>query len=416
MLAASCGDSGRHTEPFDIPDEVSGTVSIPQGLQDQVCLFAHGTGAGVEVVTVDPDTPAADSLLPGDVITAADGTPVNRGAELIAIVQTKLIGEVLQLNVSRAGEDDFQANVTLVERPDSPGSPTMGLRIRTAVEMGDARLVDGSGTLESRHSIVVSVGGQLYGVDPLAGSWVDLGAETPDARWIPAAGGIYTIEEGDPDRLVSVAGVDASIPFIVDSWRPQWVLGAQGQLVLVRADRDTETGAESAVFAMDPVTGEVAWEYQPAGSQGNPIPVLAISSPSGDRTLLATTVFDADGNAGPFAYSIVDGEGMLTVPPDGIDIPLGALVIGWHSDDQIAYLDANVEAVLLRNIDDGSLDEVLLPIASDNVQFAPVGDGAHFYVLGAGRIDLISAAADGTLRPLAVNCPTESVSPPGFVT
>jgi hypothetical protein len=416
LVAASCGDGGRHTEPVDIPDHVEGTVYLPEPFRAPLCLLAHGTGVGAEVLTVDPSSPAALTIFPGDVITEADGVVITSGAELTAVVRSKEVGEVLQLKVVRPGEDAVDTPLEVVGRPDNRTAPATGLRVRTAVEMVDSRLLDPTASIDSPQSVVVSVEGRLLALDPVTGTWLDLNGPTPPTRWVPANGGVYVLEPGAPDRVVSVAGVASGFDFVHEDWRAQVVLGAQGGLVLVRADRSTDTGPESTLFAIDPATGDLAWEYRRSGSAPgeHPVPIMALSSVSATRTLVGTTVFDDAGDTGPFSFVVVDQAGR-TLPGSDELVPPGARVMGWYSDNQIAYLTDIVGEIVLVNVDTGSLDQLIVPVPAEDVTFSPVGDGSHMFLLSAGRIDLISTGPNASFRPLATDCGVDALSHPGFV-
>ncbi len=76
-----------------------------------------GVKAGVVVVTIEPDTPAANSdLRPADVITQVDGKDVRTADELRKLVLTKRVGSKVDLSVIRKGKP-LRVAVTTAELP-----------------------------------------------------------------------------------------------------------------------------------------------------------------------------------------------------------------------------------------------------------------------------------------------------------
>ncbi len=76
-----------------------------------------GVKSGVVVVTIEPDTPAANSdLRPADVITQVDGKEVRTADELRKLVLTKKVGAKVDLSIVRKGKP-MQVAVTTAELP-----------------------------------------------------------------------------------------------------------------------------------------------------------------------------------------------------------------------------------------------------------------------------------------------------------
>jgi serine protease Do len=76
-----------------------------------------GVKSGVVVVTIEPDTPAANSeLRPADVITQVDGKEVRTADELRKLVLTKKVGAKVDLAIVRKGKP-MQIAVTTAELP-----------------------------------------------------------------------------------------------------------------------------------------------------------------------------------------------------------------------------------------------------------------------------------------------------------
>ena len=419
LVAAACGGGGRETPPFSVPTSVVGQVTVPDIGAGPVCRLAMGTGLGVEVVSVEPDMPVSALLQVGDVITHVDGVGVAESGDFIGIILSNEVGDSVTVSVSRSGSGPLEAEVELVENPDGSGGPMVGIGIRTAVALQDVATVDSSGTLESPLTAVVSVEGSLYAVDALEGAWLSLQTSTPPAAWTPAAGAVYTLEEGDPDRLVNVANPDAAVNFAVEGWDGRWVLGSQAGLVLVYADRSAEAGLQGAIFAVEPLEGGVEWFWSPRDAErvDFPLPIFAVSSPSQARTLVGTAQFDESGNAEVVRFSLLDlnGEPELVVPPAGGELPSGLVTIGWYNESQIAYHQPEVGSVLLWNLDTGDIDQLALPVSPPDAQFVPVGDGTHFIMITENSLDLIRGGDGPSARPLAVDCLADQVAPPGFV-
>lgn len=420
LLVAACSGGGRTTPSFAVPGTVEGRVALPEIAAGPVCRLGVGTGIGVEVVSVEPDMPVSGKLQPGDVITGIDGVGVDDSGDFIGIVKSRAVGESVTMSVSRVDDDRFEADVELVAHVDGSGEPMVGIGIRTAVELQEPAAVATSGNLESPLTAVVSVDGSLYAVDPVEGSWLSLQIATPDGAWTPAAGGVYTLIDGEPDQVVDITNPDASIGFSVEGWNGRWVLGSQAGRVLVYADRQAENGVQGSIFAVDPATGDIEWFWSPQDAErvDNPLPIFAVSSPSHDRTLVGTAQFDDDGNAEVVRFSLLDrnGEPELVAPPSGGELPPGLVTIGWFTDTQVAYHQPSEGSVLLWDVDTGELDEVALPVeAGSTAQFSPVGDGTHFIMITAGGLDLVQAGEGPSTRPLAVGCVADGIAPPGFV-
>ena len=419
LVAAACGGGEWETAAFSVPTSVVGRVTVPDIGAGPVCRLAMGTGMGVEVVSVEPDMPVSALLQIGDVITHVDGVGVAESGDFIAIIRSNEVGDTVTVSVTRSGNGPVEADVELVELLDGTGGPMMGIGVQTAVVLQDATTVGSSGTLESALTAVVSVDGSLYAVDAIEGAWLSLQSTTPPAAWTPAAGGVYTLEEGEPDRLVNVANPEAAVDFDVEGWDGRWVLGSQAGLVLVYADRSEESGLQGAIFAVEPEEGRVAWFWSPRDAErvDFPLPIFAISSPSHVRTLVGTAQFDESGNAEVVRFSLLDlnGKPELVVPPAGGDLPSGLVAIGWHTESQIAYHQPAVGNILLWNVDTGDIDELALPVSPPDAQFVPVGDGTNFIMITGDSLDLIRGGDGPSARPLAVDCAADQIAPPGFV-
>lgn len=420
LLASACSGGGRETPPFSVPESVEGQVTVPEIVAGPVCRFAIGAGMGVEVVSVEAGMPVSQLLQTGDVITQVDGVGVAESGDFIGIVRSLQVGDHVTMSVTRGDTEPFEADVELVEHVDGSGAPMVGIGVRTAVELREAEAIEASGRLDSPFTAVVSVDGSLYAVDAVEGAWLSLGSSTPEVPWVPAAGSVYILEDGQPDRLVSVTGPASAVDFMVEGWNGRRVLGSQAGRVLVYAERpNAESGLEGAIFAVDPTSGSVLWFWAPRAEESTvrPIPIFAVSSPSQERTLVGTAQFDESGNAEVVRFSLLDrnGEPALVVPPAGGELPSGLITIGWYTDSQVAYQQPETMSIVLWDVDTGDLTEVQLPVAPDDAQFSPVGDGAHLIMITTDALDLIRTGEGPSARPLAVDCVADQIAPSGFV-
>ncbi len=86
------------------------------------------TGAGAEIVHVEPGAPADGLLEVGDVVVEADGVPVTLSSELVEIVQSHAPGETMTLRV-RTPDDDAAVTeeVVLGENPTDPARAYLGV-------------------------------------------------------------------------------------------------------------------------------------------------------------------------------------------------------------------------------------------------------------------------------------------------
>jgi S1-C subfamily serine protease len=64
----------------------------------------YGGGRGILVVSLDPDGPtASDGLMVGDIVTAWNGTPVDRVREVMRLLGPDSVGQAVDLGVLRGG-------------------------------------------------------------------------------------------------------------------------------------------------------------------------------------------------------------------------------------------------------------------------------------------------------------------------
>jgi len=95
-------------------------------------------GDGALVVQVEPSTPAASQLQPGDVITTADGTAIKVASDLTAVIASLKAGDDIHLSVRRpAGAKATVLALTVgtvacgSRCPGAPQRPLMGIGVGT---------------------------------------------------------------------------------------------------------------------------------------------------------------------------------------------------------------------------------------------------------------------------------------------
>jgi Lon-like protease len=89
-------------------------------------------GDGAEIVDVEQSLPAAALLRPGDVIVGIDDGPVAEAADVVAAIQARQAGDVLQLRLDRGG-DVVEVDAPLGKSDD--GGPLLGVRLSTRVKL-----------------------------------------------------------------------------------------------------------------------------------------------------------------------------------------------------------------------------------------------------------------------------------------
>jgi S1-C subfamily serine protease len=98
-----------------IPDDITSVLAAALGLEHH---------AGVILSDVKPHGAAeAAGLQQGDIVRAVDGTPVQETLHLSTAIFQHSIGDQVVLDIQR-GQEHFQKNVTVMERPPSPANLT----------------------------------------------------------------------------------------------------------------------------------------------------------------------------------------------------------------------------------------------------------------------------------------------------
>jgi PDZ domain-containing protein len=86
---------------------------------------------GVLVGQVEAGFPAANKLLPGDVITAVDGRPALTESRVLALITRHHVGQLVKLTFIRNGHE-HQVTVRTVASPYEPHRPVVGVVISQA--------------------------------------------------------------------------------------------------------------------------------------------------------------------------------------------------------------------------------------------------------------------------------------------
>jgi PDZ domain len=415
LLAASCATgSNRDTVIPDIPVSLAPTEStIPQA--ELTCRVGFGTGRGAEVIEIVAGVPAASVLEPGDVVVSVDGAPISDSTQLVAAIQTRGIGDTIDIEADRAGTT-IAGEVELVERADSPGTAMAGISIRTAVDLRPAEglATVPAPTITGAAARVVELEGRLLAFDPLVGEWETVADVAPAEPWAAVDGEVYALAEDGSSQLVAVLG-DQSIAIPPGPWIPRWVIGSMGPDLLVLGEQGTGDGYSAAILAVDAATGDIAWEWSPGTQDGLPlVPLLSLPDPTQTQSLIvlaAMSSLSADPESLSLAVIDHGGEPITVATPASGELPAQAVAIGWHDAKRIAYLPAERDRVLVWDITSGSVEEVEVPRISTASELLPVGDGTHFIMQTGTGIDLVSPS---TVRPLAVDCVPDRISGLGF--
>lgn len=99
----------RQRKAFETAADVAAAVGLQAaGFPTKV------SGDGVSVTQTVAGTPAAEALIPGDIITQVNAEPVSMETDLVEAVAAVPVGDPLTLRVRRAG-DEIDVTVTVVE-------------------------------------------------------------------------------------------------------------------------------------------------------------------------------------------------------------------------------------------------------------------------------------------------------------
>ncbi|MEC3861437.1 trypsin-like peptidase domain-containing protein [Mesobacterium sp. TK19101] len=120
---------------------------VDAGLSEHLGLSTPG---GVIIADLHPASPFAQAgLMPGDVITAVDGQPVNTPPEMIFRMSVVGIGEVAHVTRVRDGAMD-EVEVTMIAPPDSPP--------RDATTLGNRDVLTGLSLARANPAVISELG------------------------------------------------------------------------------------------------------------------------------------------------------------------------------------------------------------------------------------------------------------------
>lgn len=88
--------------------------SVQQSFADSI-----PAGEGLTIISLAPGSPAAEHLLPGDVLLKADGRPLSQPEDLSELVRNKQAGDSLRVELLRLGSR-MELLLTLASRPEPP--------------------------------------------------------------------------------------------------------------------------------------------------------------------------------------------------------------------------------------------------------------------------------------------------------
>lgn len=85
---------------------------------------------GVEIVSIEEDSPAKGLLFPGDVVLAVDGEKVALAEDLVTLVQKRRIGETVALRIKRGGQEKTVI-IPTVSHTDDPDQAAVRIYVQT---------------------------------------------------------------------------------------------------------------------------------------------------------------------------------------------------------------------------------------------------------------------------------------------
>lgn len=395
LLLGSC--AGQQS-PLRAPlPDVATVITVPE-----TCTFIVGPALGVDVVDVLPGTASDGRLEPGDLIVAVDGAPVALRSELLSILSHRTPGDIIRITVDRRGAT-VDSEVVLGVDPQNPNRPRMGILVATRYrELSPETIepMDDPGPL----SRVVTVGGALFVLDPVAGTFSATDLQPLDGFSLVVAGRQYLVDRTDAASVLrdgdgrAIELSDGSIPLGI-------VAGTSTDLILVTTDQSGET---AVLTRIEPETGRVIWSWEPSAPEA--VPVFGLAAPDGSVLVVGLSI---DGSEG-LHYRLVDlVTGSESPDTDAVSIFDDGVVFGWFDAGRVLGQTPTTPVTLL-DIDTGSVDSITLSIEpTPDTRLWPVGDGRR--LLAAAGDTLVLTGTDGTVesRLIARRCEIGFVDQPG---
>ncbi|MGQ0849602.1 MAG: PDZ domain-containing protein [Actinomycetota bacterium] len=378
--------------------------------EPQACSFLVGGGQGVNITQIIADSAATGILEEGDLLVGIDEESVANADTLRQVLGEKSVGDEVVVRVIRGGEEEA-LNIVLGANPDAPERPLLGVLVSTEYESVLATELEGQldgGPL----SRPVSIGTNLYLLDPATTTWTPFGVETPDGTWVVSGEAVLTLEQpGEPDSAL-VDSVSASrLVFDAGQWNGSQILGTLGSSVIVAASRPIEGQdnlVEVAVILVDFTVRVARWIWPITADIG--VPVAAFPSPDMTRILLV----GEDQETSALQHMIISNLGQPMVQPDRFDEAQGNVVLGWF-DDQSVLVGTSGEGLRMMDATTGSLSPLDLPPALGTVtRIWPVGDGVHLLAESSNRLIRFDLAGRTEIRTLADHCVVDLVGDIGW--
>lgn len=361
------------------------------------CAFLVGEGQGIEVSEVRSGAPADGRLLPGDVVIEVDGAAITTGADLLAVMAEKSVGDRIVLEVVREG-DQSTVDLTLTAHPDNGAQPLIGIGFNTKFDRVPPDAVP-TLTLADGHDWLVAVNGSIFSVRPEDGSVGATGLEAPDGPWVAAGGRVFRIADPGTETAKIVDETGAAL-VLGSGAQPVALLGAVDQDLVVALQID----AELVATRLDLTAEQAVW-VEPLNDPAAGIPVVAFASPDGSRLLVGMSVEGQE----QLSYRVWDAADGIADPTSNLSETDVLVAFGWFDDDHIAA-QVPGEAIVSIDVATGSPAVLNLPGSLEiGSRLMALGDASHLLIYTDDS--LITVGADELeARDLIKNCRVEAVS------
>ncbi len=368
------------------------------------CTFLVGDPQGVLVQEVIPDSAADGLLLSGDVIVAFDNVATPDSEALLAALDEKSAGEIVELEILR-DEEATRSTLTLGADPADASQPRIGVMIRTQYQTVEAPEVT---TEVSRGPLTrpISIAGTIYLFDPVGSVWERTQLEVPDElNWVAATSGLYAIDEGTVTELET--GEEISHDGF-QGWEPIRMIGSVGpdlMLVVTQEVPDDPERVLVGISRFDPVAETTRWVQPVAGGFG--IPISALGSPDGDSMVVVGV---NEGGSEITGVDLWEGDGSVV---DRLDPASLGTPVGWM-DDQTVLFRSDAALAILLTVASGATEEVTLEAQVENLPLIPLGDGSSVLAVDGQALVLDDLTVSGDLRVLAENCAIGRIGESGW--
>jgi hypothetical protein len=353
--------------------------------------------------------PAAGVLAIDDLVTDFDGATVRTSADLVAAVRASSIGQTVTVVGERDG-GPLSVEVTLGESGEVAGMPILGVTVSTLEdrrEPGELAKQEVATPLAR----VVSIGGELWLLDPAGITWSPLGVATPEGALIASDGEVYTVEVSEAGTSLIGAISGERFPIDLANWNAVSIMGHLGGKVLLGAERTDPAGVtEYAVIAVDPVAGVAVWFWSTDPASAKPVLVGGYSNVTGDMVLVALS--DAARTAAPL-WVLLSEAGDAAAAEVASGIPAEVVMVGWHDAKHLLAITGTIDHALLIDPIVGTVVETTLPVDSPTVRMWTVGDGAHVLIEGGDGLELATVGGIER-RSLTASCEPAVVSEFGW--